>query len=283
MSYLTTIAFQGEPGAYSELACLKVFPDSVRIPSLTFEEAFQKVESGETDLAMIPLENSTAGRVEEIYHQIPNTRLFVIGEHFEPISHCLMAARGTQLSELTHVGSHPQALAQCAVHINELGLKRVVMGDTAGAAQQLAEQPQPGYSAIASSLAAELYGLEILQHDFQDRSGNTTRFLVFSREDEVPERVTGGRYITSLMFRVRNRPAALYKAMGGFATNGINLVKLESYMPDDSFQSSQFYLDIEVHRDEERFKYALEELQFCSETVRLIGTYPAHEHRYQKA
>lgn len=276
-----TIAFQGEPGAYSELACLNVFPDSECIPSLTFEEAFQRVESGETDLAMIPLENSTAGRVEEIYHQIPNTKLFVIGEHFEPISHCLMAAPGTSLSALTHVGSHPQALAQCADNINRLGLQRQVKGDTAGAAQLLAEQPQDGHAAIASSLAAELYGLEILQRDFQDRSGNTTRFLVFSREDRIVPYESDGHYITSLIFRVRNRPAALYKALGGFATNGINLVKLESYMPDDSFQASQFYLDMEVHRDEQRFQYALEELEFYSETVRLVGTYPAHDHRYK--
>lgn len=276
-----TIAFQGEPGAYSELACLNVFPDSECIPSLTFEEAFQRVESGETDLAMIPLENSTAGRVEEIYHQIPNTKLFVIGEHFEPISHCLMAAPGTSLSALTHVGSHPQALAQCADNINRLGLQRQVKGDTAGAAQLLAEQPQHGHAAIASSLAAELYGLEILQRDFQDRSGNTTRFLVFSREDRIVPYEETGHYITSLIFRVRNRPAALYKALGGFATNGINLVKLESYMPDDSFQASQFYLDMEVHRDEQRFQYALEELEFYSETVRLVGTYPAHDHRYK--
>lgn len=276
-----TIAFQGEPGAYSELACLNVFPDSECIPSLTFEEAFQRVESGETDLAMIPLENSTAGRVEEIYHQIPNTKLFVIGEHFEPISHCLMAAPGTPLSALTHVGSHPQALAQCADNINRLGLQRQVKGDTAGAAQLLAEQPQAGHAAIASSLAAELYGLEILQRDFQDRSGNTTRFLVFSREDRIVPYEETGHYITSLIFRVRNRPAALYKALGGFATNGINLVKLESYMPDDSFQASQFYLDMEVHRDEQRFQYALEELEFYSETVRLVGTYPAHDHRYK--
>lgn len=276
-----TIAFQGEPGAYSELACLNVYPGCTRIPSLTFEEAFQKVENGVAELAMIPLENSTAGRVEEIYHQIPDTKLFVIGEHFEPIGHCLLAARGALLNELTHVGSHPQALAQCADNIDRLGLTRVVMGDTAGAAQQLAAQPQPGHAAIASSLAAELYGLDIVQTDFQDRSGNTTRFLVFSREDQIAEYVPGGRYITSLMFRVRNRPAALYKAMGGFATNGINLVKLESYMPDDSFQSSQFYLDMEVHRDEQRFKYALEELEFYSETLRLIGTYPAHAHRYR--
>lgn len=276
-----TIAFQGEPGAYSELACLNVFPDSTCIPSLTFEEAFQRVESGETALAMIPLENSTAGRVEEIYHQIPNTKLFVIGEHFEPISHCLMAAPGTPLSALTHVGSHPQALAQCADNINRLGLQRQVKGDTAGAAQLLAEQPQVGHAAIASSLAAELYGLEILQRDFQDRSGNTTRFLVFSREDRIVPYESDGDYITSLIFRVRNRPAALYKALGGFATNGINLVKLESYMPDDSFQASQFYLDMEVHRDEQRFQYALEELEFYSETVRLVGTYPAHDHRYK--
>ncbi len=276
-----TIAFQGEPGAYSELACTHVYPDSVRIPSQTFEEAFQKVETGEVDLAMIPLENSTAGRVEEIYQQIPNTKLFAIGEHFEPISHCLMAAPGTKIEQLTHVGSHPQALAQCAGNAKKLGLQPVVMSDTAGAALQLTQQPQPEHAAIASSLAAELYGLEILQRDFQDRSGNTTRFLVFSREDQMAAYIEGERFITSLMFRVGNRPAALYKALGGFATNGINLVKLESYMPDDSFHSSQFYLDMEVHRDERRFQYALEELGFYSETVRLIGTYPAHPHRNQ--
>ncbi len=278
-----TITFQGEPGAYSELACVNVYPDYERIPSLTFEDAFARVENGEADLAMIPLENSTAGRVEEIYHQIPSTPLFIIGEHFEPISHCLMAPVGTTLVELTHVGSHPQALAQCAGNIAALGLQRVVKGDTAGAAQELAQEPQAGHGAIASRLAAELYGLEVLKADFQDLTGNTTRFLVFSRDSVVEPYQSDKRYITSLMFRVRNRPAALYKALGGFATGGINLVKLESYMPEDNFQASQFYLDMEAHCDEQRFHYALEELQFYSETVRILGTYSAHAHRFKQA
>lgn len=225
---------------------------------------------------MIPLENSTAGRVEEIYRQMPRTSLYIVAEHFEPVNHCLLAVAGATLDQIEVVSSHPQALAQCDGNINRLHLRAEAALDTAGAAQEVARRGDPSRAAIASRLAAELYGLDILREDFQDLSANTTRFIVLSRDERVPPLEFGGRYITSLMFQVRNIPAALYKALGGFATNGVNLVKLESYMPPGSFGASEFYVDIEGHRDARSMRLALEELGFFAEWVRLLGTYRAH-------
>ncbi len=278
----TTIAYQGQPGAYSHLACRRVHPELTPKACESFVEAMFMVERGEAKLAMIPLENSTAGRVEEIYRLMPKTRLHVIGEHFEPVNHCLLALPGTQLDEIKTVSSHPQALAQCAENLRSLGIDPIAALDTAGSAAELAEQQQPGHAAIASSLAAELYGLEILKENFQDKTGNTTRFMILSKEQMIPTLEPEVRYLTSLMFRVRNIPAALYKALGGFATNGVNMIKLESYMASETMTVSSFHLDIEGHPHQQAMKFAMQELNFFAEEVRVIGTYEAHPFRFTR-
>ncbi|RMF14371.1 MAG: prephenate dehydratase [Gammaproteobacteria bacterium] len=273
------IVYQGHEGAYSHLACKHVFPDREAQPRGSFLEAMQAVERGEAELAMIPLENSTAGRVEEIYRLIPKMALHIIGEHFEPVNHCLMAKPGTSRDQIRRVYSHPQALAQCAQHIREAGYQPEATLDTAGAALQVSRSSDPGDAAIASRLAAELYGLEILDDHFQDEDGNTTRFIILSSRPDYPAYEPGKDYITSILFRARNLPAALYKTLGGFATNGINLVKLESYMPGGSLNASQFHVDIEGHIASAPMKRALEELNFFAEDVRILGTYLAHPFR----
>ncbi|BES73411.1 prephenate dehydratase [Marinobacter nanhaiticus D15-8W] len=273
------IAFQGHRGAYSHLACQKVFPDHAVQPCTSFIDAMRAVENGMAARAMIPLENSTAGRVEEIYRLIPELKLHLVGEHFEPVDHCLMARPGTRIDDLKTVASHPQALAQCARHIESLGLNAEAMLDTAGAALAVSEGTDPTRGAIASRLAAELYGLEILDDQFQDVKGNTTRFIILSGTEILPEFRADQAYITSIVFRVRNIPAALYKALGGFATNGVNMVKLESYILGSSLSASQFHVDIEGHVDQRPLQLALEELQFFAEDLRILGTYEAHPFR----
>ncbi len=280
MTANTTIAYQGQPGAYSHLACRRVHPELTPKACESFVEAMFMVERGEARLAMIPLENSTAGRVEEIYRLMPKTRLHVIGEHFEPVNHCLLALPGTQLEAIKTVSSHPQALAQCAENLRMLGIDPIAALDTAGSAAELAQTQQPGHAAIASSLAAELYGLEILKDNFQDKTGNTTRFMILSREQMIPVLEPEVRYLTSLMFRVRNMPAALYKALGGFATNGVNMIKLESYMASETMTVSSFHLDVEGHPHQQAMKFAMQELNFFAEEVRVIGTYEAHPFRF---
>ncbi|SBS33194.1 P-protein [Marinomonas spartinae] len=277
------VAYQGEPGAYSHLACKHTFPDLKTIHCATFGEALQKVEQGEAYYAMIPLENSTAGRVEEIYRELKRTQLHVVKEHFKAVNHCLIARHGVAIEQITRIGSHPQALAQCDDNIKALGAKNVAMYDTAGAAKYIAENNEPGFAVISSELAAELYGLNILKTHFNDRDGNTTRFLVFSKQQKMPEYESGKIYITTFMFRVRNIPSALYKAMGGFATNGINMLKLESYMVNGHFTATQFYIDVEAHFQDPAMQRALEELRFFSEDIRILGTYYADAFRTQQS
>ncbi|PID42814.1 MAG: prephenate dehydratase [Gammaproteobacteria bacterium] len=276
------IAYQGQSGAYSHLACQHVFPDEPVLACDSFVEAMMKVEKKQAALAMIPVENSTAGRVEEIYRLIPKMSLHIVGEHFEPVNHCLLARPGASIDSLTSVASHPQALAQCASGIEKLGLTTRAAFDTAGAAQQIAEG-KGSEAAIASSLAAKLYNLDILIENFEDNSGNTTRFIILSHARNLPPLQEGVSYITSLIFKVRNIPAALYKTLGGFATNGINLAKLESYMPGGTLNSSQFHIDIHGHVEQPGLQLALEELNFFAEDVRLLGTYPAHPFRLSQA
>lgn len=273
------LAYQGHPGAYSHLACRRVFPKVESRPFPSFVDAMQAAESGACDLAMIPLENSSAGRVEEIYRLIPRMSLHILGEHFEPVSHCLLGLPGTRIEDLQVVASHPQALAQCFTSLQNLGIATEATLDTAGAALAVSESGDRRRGAIASRLAAEMYGLDILQENLQDEAGNTTRFIILSRTQSLPPLVAGVAYITSVLFRVRNIPAALYKSLGGFATNGVNLVKLESYMPGGNLNASQFHVDIEGHAQDSRLKLALEELSFFAEDVRLLGTYPAHPFR----
>ncbi len=274
------IAYQGVPGAYSHLSCSRVHPEMQAHACTSFTEAMFMVERGDAKLAMIPLENSTAGRVEEIYRLMPKTQLHIISEHFEPVNHCLLGIPGVNLTEIRRVTSHPQALAQCDQNIRALGLEPVAALDTAGSAADLAANPDSRTAAIASSLAAELYGLDILKENFRDKEGNTTRFLILARESRMPELEPDLTYMTSVMFTVRNIPAALYKALGGFATNNVNMVKLESYMASDTMQVSSFHLDVEAHPYEPGMQLALQELHFFAKEVRIMGTYPAHPFRY---
>ncbi|MAD46883.1 MAG: prephenate dehydratase [Oceanospirillaceae bacterium] len=273
------VAYQGTSGAYSHLACRRVFPDWEAVACDDFLSALELVANGFAERAMIPLENSTAGRVEEIYRLIPRTSLFVTAEHFEPINHCLLALPGASLANIERVASHPQALAQCHQRITNLGMKAVAAMDTAMEAEALSLSGDRSRAAIASELAAELYGLEILHENFQDVMGNTTRFLVFSREAEHQEYQQGVNYVTSLMFSVRNIPAALYKALGGFATNGVNLLKLESYMDGGTMKVSHFHMDIQGHPQQHNMLLALEELDYFAGDVRILGSYPAHDYR----
>ncbi|WP_369983705.1 prephenate dehydratase [Thalassolituus sp.] len=276
---MARVAYQGTAGAYSHLACTQVFPEWEYLACDDFLSALDLVSGGFAERAMIPLENSTAGRVEEIYRLIPRTQLCVIAEHFEPVNHCLLALPGVSVEELKTVRSHPQALAQCHQRLLSMGLKAEAAVDTAMSARDLITRGDRTNAAIASSLAAELYGLDILQEQFQDVSGNTTRFLVFGREPEHSEYQSGIRYITSLLFSVRNMPAALYKALGGFATNGVNMAKLESYMDGGTMEASHFHLDIYGHPEQAHVRNALEELNYFASAVRILGSYPVHSYR----
>ena len=274
-----TIAYQGVQGAYSEQACKHAYGDYETIACDTFHEAMWLVEQGDADLAMIPLENSTAGRVEEIYRLIPKMALHVIGEHFEPVVHCLLALPDAKLEDLKYVASHPQALAQCHHNILSLGLKAEAKLDTAGAAKELIELQDIQRSAIASRLAANIYGLQIMKENFEDKSGNTTRFFILSKEETIPPYDPSKKYITSLVFQVKNIPSALYKVLGGFATNGINLLKIESYMGTQMLPGSQFHIDIDGHINSDVLKLALNELAFFADDVRILGIYESHRHR----
>ena len=274
-----TIAYQGVQGAYSEQACKNAYEGYKTIACDTFHEAMWLVEQGDADLAMIPLENSTAGRVEEIYRLIPKMALHVIGEHFEPVVHCLLSLPDAKLEDLKYVASHPQALAQCHNNIIALGLKAEAKLDTAGAAKELLELKDMQRAAIASKLAADIYGLQILKDNFEDKHGNNTRFFILSREESIPLYDPAKRYITSLVFQVKNIPAALYKVLGGFATNGVNLLKIESYMGTQMLPGSQFHIDIDGHIDSEIVKRALKELAFFADDVRILGIYESHRHR----
>ena len=273
-----SIAFQGEPGAYSHLACNEVFPGREVIPCQTFEDAFAAVSDGQAALAMIPIENSLAGRVADVHHLMPESGLYIVGEYFLRIQHQLMAPKGATLDTVQTVHSHTMALGQCRDVVRELGFKATVEADTAGSARRVAERGDTSQAAIASSLAAEIYGLEILKPDVEDASHNTTRFLIMAAEPDDAEPDTGPT-ITSFVFRVRNVPAALYKAMGGFATNGVNMTKLESYQLDGSFNATQFYADIEGHPQDRLVRLALEELEFFSSSLKILGIYHADPNR----
>src|SRR3954451_18082313 len=272
-----TIAFQGQPGAYSDLACRHVFPGMTTLPCDAFEDAFAAVREERAALAMIPIENSVAGRVADIHHLMPDSGLYIIGEHFEPVNHHLLALPGASLDRIHAVRSHIHALSQCRNFLRSHGLTPVVRADTAGSAAEIKELSDPSIAAIASELAGEIYGLVSLAQNIEDAEHNTTRFVIMSREPVRPPR--GNPAVTSFVFNVRNVPAALYKALGGFATNGVNMTKLESYMVGGQFTATQFYADVEAHPDDRPLKLALEELAFFSTEVRILGVYPAHKLR----
>jgi len=273
-----TIAFQGEPGAYGDLACRTAYPDMATLPCDTFEDTFTAVGEGRAHLAMIAIDNSLAGRVADVHHLMPESGLHIIGEHFQRVVHHLLAPKGATIAGLKTVHSHAHALPQCRKLINELRLKAVVHADTAGAAADVAAKGDVAQAAIASELAGQIYGLVSLRADVADNTQNTTRFVVMRKEPLDPD-PQAGPVLTSFVFRVRSVPAALYKALGGFATNGVNIVKLESYMIDAWFTVAQFYAEIEGHPDHRSVRLALEELGFFSREVKILGVYPANSFR----
>ena len=273
-----TIAFQGLPGAYSDLACRAAYPGWTTLPCPSFEAAMDAVRGGQAGLAMLPCENSLAGRVPDIHRLLPDSGLSVVGEHFERVEHCLLAPKGATLATLKRAHSHPVALGQVRRILKELHLEAVIEADTAGAAHLIAERGGVEDAAIASALAAETYGLEILRRNVEDAAHNTTRFYVCAPSPAVPPAGTPD-CVTTFVFRVRNIPAALYKALGGFATNSVNMTKLESYLEGGGFSAAMFYADIEGHPADRNVRLALEELQFFSSQLKILGVYPADEFR----
>ncbi len=267
------IAFQGELGAFSHAVAVREFPDDTPMPRVTFEQTIGAVQSGEADFAVVPVENSLYGRITDIHHILPESGLYIIGEAYLPIRMNLLGVPGTTLSEIKAVQSLSVALGQCRKFIAAHGLRTVNAVDTAGSAREIAEKGDRSVGAIASRFAAETYGLDVIAENIEDEAHNTTRFLIMAREP-AKTRPNGNKVKTTFVFRVRNVPAALYKAMGGFATNGVNMTKLESYMVGGSFTATQFYADIEGHPEDYSVKLALEELGFFSDHFKLLGIYP---------
>ncbi len=277
------IAFQGAQGANSDTASRQMFPDMTPLPCATFEDAFKAVDTGEAALAMIPIENTLAGRVADIHHLLPESGLHIVGEHFLPIHFHLMALPGTKIEQIESVHSHIHAFGQCRSIIREHKWRPVVAGDTAGAAKMIAQSGDNTMASLSPLLAAELYGLEILKEHVEDTDDNITRFVVLSKTPKPYERRTSDELLmTTFVFRVRNIPAALYKAMGGFATNGVNMTKLESYQLGGKFTATQFYADIEGHPDDENVRLAFEEIRFFTDLFEILGVYPAAELRIEQ-
>ena len=275
------IAFQGVPGAYSDLACRTAYPGMETLPCPSFETVIEAVRDGKAQLAMLPCENSLSGRVPDMHHLLPESGLLIVGEHFQRVEHCLLAPKGVAQAGLKRAHSHAVALGQVRHYLRRLGLQPVIEADTAGAAKLVAEWNRPEDAAIASSLAAEIYGLDILESNVEDAPHNTTRFYVMTQRGRVPDPSTPN-LMTTFIFRVRNVPAALYKALGGFATNGVNMTKLESYMLGGAFVATQFLSDVEGHPEHPPLRRALEELSFFSTDVRILGVYPASPLRVQQ-
>jgi prephenate dehydratase len=275
-----TIAYQGSPGAYSNLACKSTYPDMETLANPSFEDMLLAVTEGRAKYAMVPVENSVAGRVADIHHLLPSSGLYIIGEYFQRVNHQLLGVAGASLGDLKEVHSHAQGLAQCRNTLNKLKLTPMIHPDTAGAAADVAAKGDKSVGAIASSLAAEIYGLDVLKANAEDLEHNTTRMLIMAREQIVPPK-DNGPVITTLIFALRSVPAALYKALGGFATNGINLTKLESYMVGGTFSAAQFYIDAECHQDSDAFRFAIDELKFYTTegSIQILGSYRADASR----
>ncbi len=268
------IVYQGEPGAYSHLACQEHFPDHEPMACVSFAQAFARVRDGQADRAMIPVENTVAGRVSDIYHLLPDGGLFITGERYQPIHHQLLGVSGASLEDIKTARSHPMALGQVRESLKALGITAIADVDTAAAARKVAERKDLSVAAVASRTAADVYGLDILASDIQDSGSNTTRFIVLEREAIIPD-LGSGPVVSSYVFRLRSVPSALYKALGGFASNGLNLTKLESYMVGGGFKAAQFYCDVEGHPASKAMQLALEELAFFTEDVRHLGSYAA--------
>lgn len=273
------IAFQGVPGAYGDLACRGVYPKMKTLPCQSFDEVFAAVTEGRADLGMIPVENSIAGRVADIHFLLPENKLFIIGEHYQRVIHHLLVLPGVKLEDVKMAKSHPQALAQCRKFLQKHNILPVTAADTAGGAELVAKEKDRAVAGIASSLAGELYNLESLKADIADEPDNTTRFLIMSREEQRPR--PGSFCLTAILFKARSVPASLYKSLGGFATCGVNLTKIESYIANANFGDAQFYIEVEGHPDEKPLQMALEELKFFANDIRLLGTFPGHPFRRQ--
>ena len=274
MSKLVRVSYQGIAGAYSHLACYGYFGEEIEcLENETFEDAMEQVENGMTDFAMIPIENKTAGRVDEFYGLIPRMRLQIVGEHYQKIEHCLLGLYDSSLEELTYAYSHPQGLAQCRESLKSLGIRPTAQFDTAGSAREISLIGDRQLCAIASSLAAETYGLKILKENVQDQKDNFTRFIVLSNSQNIDVE-KDKRYITSMIFQVKNIPSALYKAIGGFAKNGVNILKIESYIPLGKLTESHFHIDVEGSLGSKKVKKSIEELTLYVEKIKILGTYP---------
>ncbi len=271
------ISFQGEPGAYSHQACVEVFPSQEALPCHSFEGAIAAVQEGRADMAMLPVENSTYGRVADIHTLLPESGLHIIGEHFVRVHVNLFGVKGARLGDIKSAMSHTVLLGQSRGFLAKHGIRPVIGADTAGSAKHVAKTGDIAMGALSSELAGELYGLDLLARHIEDNSHNTTRFLITAPRPAPVQRE--GKLITTLVFQVRNLPSALYKAMGGFATNGINMLKLESYMVNGSFTATQFYADVEGHPEDEGLKRALDELEFFTSSLRILGSYPMSEFR----
>jgi prephenate dehydratase len=271
------IAFQGRPGAYADLACREVFPAIATLPCATFEEAFTAVRSGTAERGMIPIENSLYGRIADIHHLLPAGGLKIVGERFQPIHHCLLGVPGAQVGDIREALSQEPAIGQVIGTLRRLGIRPVIRPDTAGSAEEVAAAGDPARAAVASSLAGEIYGLDILMSNIEDARHNTTRFLVMARDALPPQEYDIA--VTSFVFEVRNIPAALYKALGGFATNGLNMTKLESYMIGGSFTATQFYAEVEARTEDKAFERAFEELRFFARSVEMLGSFPGDPER----
>lgn len=272
------IAYQGVPGAYSHIACTKLFPNQEYIACDTFEIAMELVNNGIADKAVIPVENSNAGRVSDVHFLLPKAGLHIIGEYFMRIEHQLLAVKGAKLEDIVSAASHPQALAQCSEFLKAHNIKAISRIDTAKSCEKIVLEEDKSKAAIASALAAQIYGLDILASNIENSDNNTTRFLIMQKQEELPED-DGGKFITSIVFVTKHIPAALYKVLGGFATNGINISKLESYLLNDKFFSAKFYIEVEQHINSKALQYALSELKFFSDEYQILGCYKAHSYR----
>ena len=275
------IAFQGEKGAYSHLACQEIFPNIEATACSTFEEAFQLAKDNSEYKIVIPIENSLAGRVADIHYLIPKYKLQIHGEHFQKVNHNLLGVKGSKIKDIKSVRSHAHAISQCRKIIVENNLKAIVAADTAGSARYVAKKKDKSEGAIASELAAKIYDLEIIKPNIEDESHNVTRFFIMGKNSEHPEH-RDKKYITSCIFKLKSIPAALYKALGGFATNGVNLCKLESFSVKNTFDQVNFYIDIEGHIEDPHLQKALEELGFHTQKLDVLGVYEAHKFRFEK-
>ena len=279
------VAFQGVLGAYSHMAAQATLPDYEVMPCGSFSEMMAKVRQGAAHMAMVPVENSTAGRVADIHHLLPESGLKIAREHFQPVNHQLFGIKGAKLSDITHAHSHEQALAQCRDSLDGHHIKAVTHADTAGAAKDIAATQDKTQAAIASRLAGEIYDLELMAENFEDMASNTTRFLLMAPDAPIAPYEASKKFVTTMVFQLRSVPAALYKALGGFATNGVNMTKIESYMIGRQQSAAQFYVDLEEHIEAPAMIHALEELAFYCEDdgLRILGSYPAADIRYKKA